>query len=254
MRPPIGGESSDLQVGLRNELRVDITRGLGSIQVFADQPRQRAVVLVTTSGAWSLIQPLLGYIDQLPDGWSDLRGDVLVAGAAGTVTNLSIGPDDIASTAVRNGTNWQTWLAIGAGCVALAVLGLAAALWWRRLKGQRRSDCRHRRAQRSALRRDAGVDAVEQLTEAGAEFGQWIVGCAVEHTGVQRGLQRWEARRVDQSVEQAGVVVVVDRADLDGQRCRATDEVKHRHDRGQLLALGEGVRANAASPASSQAN
>jgi hypothetical protein len=137
MRPPIGGESSDLEVGLRNELRVDINRGLGSIQVFADQPRQRTVVLVTTSGAWSLIEPLLGYIDQLPDGWSGLTGDVLAAGAAGTVTNLSIGPDDdIASTAAQNGTNWQAWLAIGAGCVALAVFGLTAALWWRRHRGR----------------------------------------------------------------------------------------------------------------------
>jgi hypothetical protein len=136
MRPPIAGESSDLEVGLRNELRVDINRGLGSIQVFADQPRQRTVVLVTTSGAWALIEPLLGYIDQLPDGWSGLTGDVLAAGAAGTVTNLSIGPDDIASTAAQNGTNWQAWLAIGAGCVVLAVFGLTAALWWRRHPGR----------------------------------------------------------------------------------------------------------------------
>jgi hypothetical protein len=136
MRPPISGESSDLQVGLHNDLRVDIDRGLGSIQVFADQPRQRTVVLVTTSGAWSLVEPLLGYVDQLSDGWSGLNGDVLVAGAAGTVTNLSIGPDDIVSTAAQKGASRQSWLTIGAGCVALAVFGLTAAVWWRRRSGR----------------------------------------------------------------------------------------------------------------------
>ena len=63
---------------------------------------------------------------------------------------------------------------------------------------------------------------------------------AAEHVASQRVRKGGEARRVDQTVEQAGVVVGVDRADLDGQRCRATDEVKHRHDRCHLLAFGEG--------------
>ena len=132
MRPPIGGESSDVQLDLRNELRVDIDRGLGSIQVFADQPRQRTVVLVTTSGAWSLMEPLLGYLDQVPGGWSGLDGNTLAAGAAGVVTDLSIGPDDVASAAAQDGTDRRAWLTIGAGCVALAVFGLTGVLWWRR--------------------------------------------------------------------------------------------------------------------------
>jgi hypothetical protein len=38
MRPPISGESSDLQVGLHNELRVDIDRGLGSIRFSPTSP------------------------------------------------------------------------------------------------------------------------------------------------------------------------------------------------------------------------
>jgi hypothetical protein len=132
MRPPIGGESSDVRVDLRNDLRVDINNGLGSIQVFADQPRNRTVILVTTSGAWSLIEPIFGYIDQLPDGWSSLAGNVAAAGAEGTVTNMSIGPDDIASTSPQNKSSAPTWLAIGAVCVALAALGLGTAVWWRR--------------------------------------------------------------------------------------------------------------------------
>lgn len=77
LRPPVGGESSEVQVDLRDQLRAQINRGLGSIQAFADAPRDRTVVLVTTSGAWSLVEPLFGYIDQQPDGWSSLTGDVL---------------------------------------------------------------------------------------------------------------------------------------------------------------------------------
>ncbi|WP_234834858.1 cellulose biosynthesis cyclic di-GMP-binding regulatory protein BcsB [Mycolicibacterium stellerae] len=135
MRPPIGGESSDVRVDLGKELRADINSGLGSIQVFADQPRNRTVVLVTTSGAWSLVEPLFGFIDQLPEGWSSLDGDVLAAGPEGTVTNLSIAPADIPSPSAEHATNRPTLLAIGAGCVVLAALGLGAALWWRRSRG-----------------------------------------------------------------------------------------------------------------------
>lgn len=132
LRPPVGGESTGVQVDLRDELRADINRGLGSIQSFADEPRNRSVVLVTTSGAWTLVEPLFGYIDQLPDGWSSLTGDVLAAGAAGTVTNLSIGSADTAEpAAASDGTDWRVWAAVGAGCV-IAALALAAALLRRR--------------------------------------------------------------------------------------------------------------------------
>lgn len=133
LRPPIGGEGSDVRFDLTDELRAEIDNGLGSIQAFADHPRNRTVIVVSTSGAWTLVEPLLGYIDQLPDGWSSLEGNVAAAGADGTVTNLSIGADDISSAPTHDrGTGWPVWLAIGAGCVALAALGVAAALWWRR--------------------------------------------------------------------------------------------------------------------------
>jgi hypothetical protein len=136
MRPPIGGESSDVQVALRDELRVDIDRGIGSIQVFADRPRDRTVVLVTSSGAWSLVEPVLSHVDQLPNGWSSVDGDVLAAGAQGSVTELTIGSEDIAQDEARDGADWSTWLAIGAGLLTAAALGLGAVLWWRRRRGE----------------------------------------------------------------------------------------------------------------------
>lgn len=131
IRPPLGGDSSDVQVDLRNQLRADIDNGLGSIQVFADQPRNRTVVLVTTTGAWSRVEPLFGYLDRLPDGWSSLDGNVVAAGAEGTVTNLSIGPDEVASTATPGESSRPFWLPIVAGAVVLVALGLGAVLWRR---------------------------------------------------------------------------------------------------------------------------
>lgn len=135
LHPPIGGKSSDVQVDLRDELRATINNGLGSIQAFADGPRQRTVVLVTTSGAWSLVEPLFAYIDQLPDGWSSLDGNVLAAGPEGIVTNLSIGPVASASNSPDDTSHGPIWLAIGAGLLVVAVLGLGAGLWWRRRRG-----------------------------------------------------------------------------------------------------------------------
>ena len=130
LRPPISGESNGVQVDLHSQLRADINQGLGSIQVFADKPRHRSVVVVTTSGAWTLVDPLFGYIDQLPDGWSSLTGDVLAAGTDGVVTDLSIGPGDVAPTASDEGTSWPLWLAVAAGCVVLAAVIVGGALWW----------------------------------------------------------------------------------------------------------------------------
>ncbi|KUI38874.1 hypothetical protein AU195_23085 [Mycobacterium sp. IS-1496] len=132
LRPPVGGQSGEVQIGLRDELRADINRGLGSIQAFADGARNRSVVLVTTSGAWTLVEPLFGYVDQLPDGWSSLDGDVLAAGAAGSVTNLSIGAGDVAAAPTEESDDSAVWVAIGVGAAALAALVVGAALLWRR--------------------------------------------------------------------------------------------------------------------------
>ncbi len=132
LRPPMGGDGSDVRIDLPVELRADIDRGLGSIQAFADTPRGRTVVLVTTTGAWSLLEPVLDYVDQRPDGWAGLDGDVLAAGPEGTVTDLSIGSDGVASESTRDSAGGPAWVPIGAGCVALMVLALGTVLWWRR--------------------------------------------------------------------------------------------------------------------------
>lgn len=136
LRPPVGGESAVVQVDLPEALRAEIPNGLGSIQVFADESRDRTVVLVTTSGAWSLVEPLFGYVDQLPDNWASLQGNVLAAGEGGTVTNLAIGGDDAEQPTVQDDEGLPVWLAVFAVAVVLAVIVGAAALLWRRRKRQ----------------------------------------------------------------------------------------------------------------------
>jgi len=124
LNPPLSGAGSTVGVDLPTELRADIDRGLGSIQVFADAPRNRTVALITTTDAWTLVDPLLDYIDGLDTGWSALTGDVLAAGAAGVPANVAIrAGDDIFGPVRSDGGN--RWVVIAAA-ITLAVVALAA--------------------------------------------------------------------------------------------------------------------------------
>lgn len=130
LRPPIRGQGSAVQVGVSRELRADVDRGLGSVQVFADEPRDRTVMLITTSGAWSLVERLFGYIDAQPDGISSLTGDVLAAGAGGEVTNLTIGPAASPEADGQESSGVAGWAIAAAVLGVLAIAG--AVVWWRR--------------------------------------------------------------------------------------------------------------------------
>lgn len=90
LNPPLSGNGKEVDVALPTALRADVADGLGSIQAFADAPRNRSVVLVTTTGSWSLVDPLFTYLGGLGGGWSQLSGDVLAAGAAGTPVNVTV--------------------------------------------------------------------------------------------------------------------------------------------------------------------
>ena len=143
LRPPIGGNGLSVNINLPGEVRTDIDSGLGSIQVLADQPHQRTVVLVTTSGDWALVEPILDYIDGLPNGWASLTGNVLAAGRQGSVADLSIGlkndivPENASASSASSGM-WRTWLAVGLGLTCVAAV--AAALWWRRERARVRNE------------------------------------------------------------------------------------------------------------------
>jgi hypothetical protein len=138
LNPPVSGDGSTVKVDgtAQTDLRINVDQGIGSIQAFADQTHGRTVVLVTTTAGWPLVDPLFSYIDGLREGWSDLNGDALVAGAQGTVQNVSLRSDDTVAPLAqpkKSATNWTLWGAIGiGGVVLLAILLVIALLLWRR--------------------------------------------------------------------------------------------------------------------------
>lgn len=133
LNPPVGGDATTVDIGLPTELKADIADGLGSIQVFGDQPHDRTVVLVTTTDDWRLIDPLLDYIDAQPGGWSALTGDVLAAGAAGVPTNVTV--RDVASESAEApaAATQKSWVPLAVAAAAiLAVATVGAVLLTRR--------------------------------------------------------------------------------------------------------------------------
>ncbi|MET0701155.1 MAG: hypothetical protein ABWY93_15985 [Mycobacterium sp.] len=134
LNPPLGGDGTGVDVGLPTELRANMDDGLGSIQAFADKPRNRTVVLVTTTSQWSLVDPLLDYLgDTNAGGWSRLSGDVLAAGQAGTPTNLAIrGEDTVGEPGAVNAAQASAgipWVGIGVGVAVVAIGAALAAAW-----------------------------------------------------------------------------------------------------------------------------
>lgn len=136
LNPPVAGDGTTVDLSLPTELRANIEDGLGSIQAFADQPRNRSVVLVTTTASWSLVDPLFNYIDGLDGGWSALTGDVLAAGDARVPTNVAIrdsGNTFEPPSAPALPKSWNQWVPIAIGvAVVLAIAAIAAILWSRR--------------------------------------------------------------------------------------------------------------------------
>lgn len=137
LNPPVGGDGTTVDLGLPTELRADFDDGLGSIQAFADRPRNRSVVLITTTDAWSLVDPLFNYLDAPGGGWSQLTGDVLAAGAAGDPTNVAIrSAGEVFEAPTATPDPVKQWLPIGIGVAAVAAVAIIAVIL---LAGRRRS-------------------------------------------------------------------------------------------------------------------
>jgi hypothetical protein len=91
--------------------------------------------LVTTTGGWNLVDPLLNYLDGLTGGWSQLNGDVLAAGTTGPPTNVAIRASGTSTFDSPSSSPQKAKRVIlgGIGVGVLAAVAIAAAaLWWRR--------------------------------------------------------------------------------------------------------------------------
>lgn len=131
LNPPLGGTGSAITVELPTQLRADIVRGLGSIQVFADEPRNRTVALITTTDAWTLVDPLIDYLDRPDVGWPQLPGDVLAAGVAGAPVSISVRDDDSA-TGAAHAASRSPVAEVAAGIALVALAAVVGTIWWRR--------------------------------------------------------------------------------------------------------------------------
>ncbi|QZH68887.1 hypothetical protein K6L26_03950 [Mycolicibacterium farcinogenes] len=132
LRPPIGGDGTAINFELPTVLRASIKGGLGSIQAFADRPHDRSVLLVTTTGPWTLLDPVFSYLEGFGGDFSKLTGDVLAAGAGGEPVNLDIRSTRNAAAAETSASSSTRNLFIGAGLAVAAVIGLAGVVLWRR--------------------------------------------------------------------------------------------------------------------------
>ncbi|WP_234711997.1 hypothetical protein [Mycolicibacterium setense] len=133
LKPPIGGDGTAIDVELPTVLRASIKGGLGSIQAFADRPRDRSVLLVTTTGPWTLVDPVFSYLDGFGGDFSKLTGDVLAAGVGGDPVNLAVGAtDNPADAAQTSAQSHSRRLLVGAAVAVVAALGAAASAMWSR--------------------------------------------------------------------------------------------------------------------------
>jgi hypothetical protein len=120
LKPPIAPQQSAVEVDLPPDVVANIPQGLGSMQAFADG--DRTIVLVTTSGDWSLVNPVFDYLATRPGGWRDLRGDVVVAGAGGIAKNITVRSDGPALRVVETSNRWVLWALLGAAAALIAIL------------------------------------------------------------------------------------------------------------------------------------
>ncbi len=136
LNPPVSGDGSIVNFALPTELKVNIDNGLGSIQAFADPPRNRSVVLVTTTKDWALVDPIFSNFEGSAGDWSQLKGDVLVAGAEGAPTNVAIRPTGNVFEPGSTASRWWHYGSIVGGVLAAiaasAVLAVAVSLYLRR--------------------------------------------------------------------------------------------------------------------------
>ncbi|KMO76656.1 hypothetical protein [Mycolicibacterium chlorophenolicum] len=127
LRPPLlpaDGDTVDVgtAAGAANTL-VDLHAPLGMVQAFTD--RGRAVLAVTGTGDWSLVDTTLDHMRGLPSRWGSLTGDVVATGIAGQTVTLSVNEGDSMphQPAPSDGWRWWAWASVAAVGAAALVAG-----------------------------------------------------------------------------------------------------------------------------------
>ena len=90
-----------------------------AVQAFTDSGR--AVVAVTGTGDWTLVDATLDHVRGLPNRWGSLTGDVVATGIAGDTVTLSVSEGDSMPHQPAPGEGWQWW-----AWASIAAVGAAA--------------------------------------------------------------------------------------------------------------------------------
>ncbi len=120
---------------------VAMSAAVASLQVFDQTSQARTVMLVTTTGSWTLPGRLFSWLGDTPTKWAGLNGDVLAAGTKGTPADLTV---RVSGTGVLAAPQQSRTTTIVLGVVALFLVALVLLAIWALLR--RRRNLRRARA------------------------------------------------------------------------------------------------------------
>ncbi len=138
LKPPLlpgSGESDADTVDVGNSAAtsntlIDLHAPVGMVQAFTQDGR--AVLAVTGTGDWSLLDPTFDHVRGLPNRWGSLSGDVVATGVAGQTVTLSVNEGESMVHQPVAGAGWRWWAWASAAAVGAAVLAAGGTLLIRR--------------------------------------------------------------------------------------------------------------------------
>ena len=134
LRPPLSlPEAGAVAVNGATVTDIDLGGSLGVVQAFSHNGR--VVLAIDSTGGPQAADRSLDYIRGLDGGWSALTGDVVAAGDAGEVVNLSMTTRQAIAPPVSDGWRWWTWSTLG--LIAVGLPTLAGVVLVRRRRAQR---------------------------------------------------------------------------------------------------------------------
>jgi hypothetical protein len=130
LNPPLALAPGQISAQLVGAPSIAVSGGAGAIEVFADPSRRRTVLLVTTTGAWSLLDPVFSALSV--SGWFGLSGDTYASVNGGPVRKLTLRSSGVATFTPPPPPPSKGWAVtfIVVGGVALAILAFIFGGWY----------------------------------------------------------------------------------------------------------------------------
>ncbi|APE19274.1 hypothetical protein BOH72_18740 [Mycobacterium sp. WY10] len=134
MKPPlVPNGASDVGVDGDPSTDLNLNGPVGAIQAFTSN--DRAVLAISATGDWALVDASFDYIRGLPSRWASVVGDVVATGPAARTVNMSVNEGGPMAHQPQPGAVWKWWgwLSVGGGVATLVIA--ATLLVFRRRRG-----------------------------------------------------------------------------------------------------------------------